>query len=316
MKLYEFSLRTLLNALCHQKKCFCAVVCLFALLGGAVSWLYANRTAASAAGTADALKHFTAEQLVESADYYSSYYQQLNLVSNNLSQYLETLHNSGLTAAQMETVNALSLRQETIDAECFTSIRAALKATDAVYVPVALLDEYAKSIEQRLVAVQVDLIYEEKANELLKTMNPPDLSNEDIQNSYKKLLSRAANYGADLRYFEVLTLQSEKLANRDALIAEIQSLDRKNLQAGQALNALIDDVNAFAADVAAENFLNFRLAYDESGATTVTLTHTHDAVLPQDNFILAFTFCTAVGVLLGAFLAIANEARREKSCEA
>ena len=317
MKLYEFSFRTLLNALRHQKKVFCAIVCLFALLGGAAGWFYAGRTAAPAAGTADALKSSDPEQLVESTDYYADYLQQLELVSSNLSQYLASLQGSGLTDAQKADADALSLRRTTLDTALFAPLRTALNAPDAVYVPENLLDEYAQSIEQSLLTVRLNPLYEEAAQELLKTMNPPDLSNEEILNTYSQLLSRAVGYGTDLRSLEVLTLQSEKLADRDALLAETRQLDDELHQAERALNALVEEVNAFAADVAAENFLNFRLTYDANGAVAVALTHTHDAVLPQDNFILTLTFCAALGVLFGAFLAVVNEARREeKSREA
>lgn len=311
MIISALSFQTVLGALRHQKKVFCAVVCLFALLGGAAGWFYAGRASAAAEGSADRLAVARTEELLPSVTFYSDYQNALTIARSNVSQYLEVMQSSGLSPEQKKAADALSLRLTELDAKLLSPIRTTLSLPTGIYVPEAFLDEYARSIEQQLLEVRLNLLSEEAANELLKTMNLPALSDEKILNTYNQLFSRASNYGTDLLRLDILTQQTAKLADREALIADGQQLEQALKQAERALDTLIDDVNAFASTVAAENFLDLRLTYDDTGRVTAELTHTHDAIPPQDNFLLMFIFCTMVGVFLALFLSVAREARRD-----
>lgn len=311
MIISALSFQTVLGAIRHQKKVLCSVICLFALLGGAAGWFYAGRTAADADGSADRLVGAHTKELLPGVTFYSDYQSALAIACSNASQYLEAMQKSGLSPEQKEAADALSLRLAKLDAEQLAPIRATLSLPTGIYVPETFLDEFANSLEQQLLEVRLNLISEETAYELLKTMNPPDLSDEKNLNTYNLLFSRASSYGTDLRRLDILTQQTEKLADREALIADGQQLEQALKQAERALDALIDDVNAFASTVAAENFLIFRLTYDSTGRMAAELTHTHDAILPQENFLLMFVFCTMIGVFFGLFLSVAREARRD-----
>lgn len=315
MKSFPFSFQTLIMALRYQKKVFCTVVCLFALVGCATGWFYAGRTAAGAMGSADLLVGVCTEELLPTVNYYSDCQNALTIAHSNASQYLKVVQSSDLSPEQKKAADALSLRLTELDADLLAPIRTTLSLPTGIYVPEAFLDEYARSIEQQLFEVRLNLISEEAANELLKTMNPPDLSDEKILNTYNSLFSRASNYGIDLRRLEVLTQQTAKLADREALIADGQQLEQALEQAERVLNTLINDVNALASTVAAENFLSLRLTYDDASRMTAELTHTHDATLPQDNFLLMFVFCIMIGVFLGLFLSVAKEARRNAASD-
>ena len=311
MIISALSFQTVLRAIHHQKRVLCSVICLFALLGGAAGWFYAGRTAAEAEGSADRLVGVHTEELLPSVTFYSDYQSALANACSNASQYLEVMQKSELSPEQKEAADALSLRLTELDAKLLAPIRTMLSLPTGIYVPEAFLDEFASSLEQQLLEVRLNLVSEEAANELLKTMNPPALSDEKTLNTYNQLFSRASNYGTDLRRLDILTQQTAKLADREALIADGQQLEQALKQAERALDTLIDDVNAFASTVAAENFLNLRLTYDDTGRMAAELTHTHDVILPQDNFLLMFVFCTMTGVFLGLFLSVAREARQD-----
>lgn len=315
MKWTEITFRTVWDAIRHQMRAFVAALCLFMLLGLGLGWVYSDRTAAPAEGGAEPLMLSPLSDIPESVTTYSEWNKLLTTGVQNASLYLDTLSNAGLTSEQTKAVNALRLRLTELQNEALSPIKDSLSDPFGIYVPEAFLDEYAASVEQQLKTYRLNVVTYSAAVELLKSMDAPTLENEAVAKSYTSLLNQAVAYGSALQTIAKLEQIQKKLEDRDAVLADGAVLEAALLKAEKELDALVDEINQTTDTIASEAHLLIRLTYDANGTATVTLTHAHDEVLPQDNFAATVLFCTAVGAALGLFLAVWRESTANRKPE-
>lgn len=319
MNVYSITFQTVISAFRHQWKRILASVLLFALLGAGGGILFWGRGMAEAGGGAQPLEPVDFSQAARTRDYYTDCLKLLTNTMTSLNTYFSSLDaNIGVNLKgqeepeTLEALDALRREADVLQSSRLKPLESALGEAGAIYAPEEYLDGLADRYAQELATLRMDLITAEAAVETIRQMDAPDYDG-GFSGSYNALLSQAVQYGTLLRTQAVTEKYLDNLTNHMPEIrAECRRVERELEAVRGELNALLDHFTPLADELAKEAGLTFTPMVNTSGKTEIQLTHAHRASSAGESFAVIEIFCVLVGICLGAFLAVCQEAKEEK----
>ena len=306
----------LLNSLLRHWKILllCTVLGVSVGLGSAVT--FAERGTAASSGVAEPLEEIDFSNVVEDLFYYPSMLSKVTSSYAEAETYLNTLINdSSLTTEQREQLdNQRSLLQDW-NMACYRPLMSESEQI-SVLVPISLLDEEDQKLKWELQNSQLNLLSAEAAVELLKSMRPPTVDNENSLTHYNMLLDRAVRYGDILK--EIQSTQ-DKLnvleENRETVSLQIQEFDRELADASKALHDVRQSISDLALSICRENALVLTAYSEKTGEIEPLIVHGHIEATYEENFQIIVLFSTLVGLGLGIFLAACKGAKPTRAPE-
>lgn len=311
MNYKTINFRLVCGAIKHQLKIILLTILVFALAGAGAGYWYASGTKVEAAGRADALASVDYSLIPYNYNYYRNSLEYLVTCYNNANSYLNTLlQDANPNAEQRARLADSAKRLKEFDGEALMSVQALLRPRDTLFIPPEFQAEAISRYEVSLRNLQLDMIEAEIAKELIETMDSPDVADNNSISTYNSLLSLAAEYGNDKMKEQEYTAILDQLKNHpDQILAQSRQAEEQLLEVAERLNGLTEELCQIADEVASENSVIVSVSYSTNYTAQITLTHTHSAASPEENFTILFLFCILVGICLGLFFAVCREAR-------
>ena len=313
MKVTEIKIRHVLDAFFHHWKAMALCILSFAILGAVAGFLYAERGAAPAAGSAQQLELLDLEEVERDTGYYQSCRSVLLERYELLKKYISALE--GQSGLNQEFAEELEQEREALTdfyQLVYQEIADTLNDIEGVFVPVEFLSEKEAEYEQLLLREQYSLIAEQAAAEMIKEMTPPEMTYESVNKAYLKLLEQAAAYPETKQQIAQYERMLDKIDNeKSVIIAGSKMLERQIEHAADDLNGFTQRVNAMAQEIAQGQYWNVVVEEDAEKGVEIEVKHTHAASSAQESFAIMMVFCLLCGVCVGGFLAICLEAKKQ-----
>lgn len=302
MNYMEITFQNMMRAFLRQWKCIVIFTVVFVLIGACTGMIYADSFSAKADGSAESCQLLDFSDAERSISYYDDCYSRLLTAYKNTNTYVSVLAAEATATQEQETILAeFQAQLEDFEVQTLQDIMLAYAGTGAVYVPEGFHEEAIRYYTAKLEETHLEVIVlQESLETLLQTGSDQEL---------EKLVSeKTAEYENARRMEETYKSFLEKLTeDPETVYAESLNMEAALNAAAQQINALIVQVDDFAAQMAVDNHLRVLISYGADDAVNVLIQHTHGERTQREGFLVITLFCTLVGICFGAFFAICRD---------